>query len=389
MTCGSEEYPRKRKTDCPLPPSYGQEHPEKRVKAIQDDPPSSQAEANAINLELTPLFEAASNGDNERIKELLQSPDADINQTCFGKTALEASLISRHESAALLLMDLGAELDFKDGSNALCAASYYGLKKVAQKAIEKGLDVNEPFYLKYPILLAVKGGYAEMVEYLLQQGAEISQFRVHPQDEFVTEDSENPFLLAWYWQRYDIFLLLLDATLTRECRKTEWVHIGPLSPLSEGDPRKRLAERLTIWLQSRSSELIDDEAEHEGPDVVISRTLELVFGRGMYLCGDNILVGLLIEKNAPLPESVLGYLRGQWNEMKSYPYRMSSKLRHRPTILEITFTALPLIQQSNEGDCWLIRVANALKKEGLPLTYDSLEQKLGQRWSLMQMTIPV
>ncbi|KAL7755410.1 hypothetical protein ACKLNR_014508 [Fusarium oxysporum f. sp. zingiberi] len=389
MTSGSEENPLKRKTDCRLPPSYGQEHPEKRVKAIQDDPLSSQAEANTINLELTPLFEAAGNGDNERIKELLQSPDVDINQTCFGKTALEASLISRHESAALLLMDLGAELDFKDRSNALCAASYYGLKKVAQKAIEKGLDVNEPFNLKYPIFFAVEGGYADMVEYLLQQGAEISRFRVYPQYELVTEDSRNPFSLAWYWQRYDIFLLLLDAALTHECRKTEWVHIGPLSPLSEGGPRERVAERLTIWLQSRSSELIDDEAECERPDVAISRTLELVFGRGIHLRGDNVLVGLLIEKDAPLPEFVLDYLRGQWHEMNSYPYGMSSKLSLRPTILEITFTVLPLIQQSNEGDCWLIRVANALKKEGLPLTYDSLEQKLGQRWSLMQMTVPV
>ncbi|KAK2666162.1 hypothetical protein RAB80_018262 [Fusarium oxysporum f. sp. vasinfectum] len=237
------------------------------------------------------------------------------------------------------------------------------------------------------------GQIAEAVKllehYLLQQGAEISRFRVHPEDEeFVTKDSRNPFSLAWYWQRYAIFLLLLDATLTHECRKTEWVHIGPLSPLSEGGPRERLAERLTIWLRSRSSKLIDDEDEYEGPDVVISRTLELVFGIGMYLRGDNILVGLLIEKNAQLPEFVLGFLRDQWHDMNGCPYSISWKLRHRPTILEITFTALPLIQQSDEGDCWLIRVANALKKEGLPLTYDSLEQKLGQQWSLMQKTIP-
>ncbi|KAF5695654.1 tetratricopeptide repeat domain-containing protein [Fusarium globosum] len=406
MTRGREK---KRKTDCPLPPSYDQGHSGKRVKALHDDPLSSRAEADTIILELTPLFEAATNGDNETIKELLQSPDISINQPCFGKTALEASLKFRHESTALLLMDLGAELYFKDGSNALCAASYYGLKKVAQKAMEKGLDVNEPFLgNRYPILPAVKGGHADMVEYLLQQGAEISRFEVFPNCESVTENSKNPFNLAWYWQRHDIFLLLLDAALTHECRKAEWVHIGPLPPLSEGGPRERLAERLTIWLQSRSSKEIDDEGEsdegesdegesdegeydegeYEGPDIVISRTLKLVFGLGIHLRGDNILVGLLIEKNAPLPEFVLHYLRGKWEYMIRDPYVTSGTLRLRPTVLEIAFTALPLIQQSKEGDHWLIRVANALKKEGLPLTSDNLERKLGQQWYLMQTTIP-
>ncbi|EGU87758.1 hypothetical protein FOXB_01726 [Fusarium oxysporum f. sp. conglutinans Fo5176] len=372
--------------------SDSQEHPPKRVKATHDDPLFSQAEANTINLGLTPLYEAASNGDNERIKELLQSPDANINQPCFGKTALEASIISRFrkESTALLLIDSGAQLDFKDGSNALCAASYYGLKEVVQAAIGKGLDINKPFHGKHPILCAVKGGHADMVDHLLQQGVKISDFEVHPsqEGEFVTEDSKNPFSAAWYQQRYDIFLLLLDATLAHECRERRWEYSELLPQLDESDPRERLAERLAIWLKSRPLGSVNPKTDYKGPDMVILRTLELVFGMGMRLRGDSILVGLLIEKNAPLPAFVLYFLERHWHGMNASPYNMFMSLHCRPAILEIIFTALPLIQQSNKEGCWLSRVANALVEEGLPLIYDSLEQKLGHQCSLMQKTIP-
>ncbi|KAI8416821.1 hypothetical protein FOFC_03134 [Fusarium oxysporum] len=159
-----------------------------------------------------------------------------------------------------------------------------------------------------PILGAVKGGHADILDRLLQQGVKISDFEVHPsqEGEFVTEDSRNPFSAAWYQQRYDTFLLLLDATLTHKCRKRRWEYSELLPQLDESDPRERLAERLAIWLKSRYwVPPVDPASSYAGPNMVIWRTLELVFGMGMFLRGDSIIVSHLIEKKGPIPELVL------------------------------------------------------------------------------------
>ncbi|KAF4973012.1 hypothetical protein FSARC_589 [Fusarium sarcochroum] len=367
-----------------------QEHLRKRVKTRHYDTVSSQAIIHTLNLEVSPLYRAAGDGDNERIKELLQTPNININQVSFNKTALEASIIARRESTALLLIDSGARLDFEDGSNALCAASYYGLKEVVQEAIGKGLDINEPFHGKHPILCAVKGGHADMVDHLLRQGVKISDFEVHPsqEGEYVTENSKNPFSAAWYHQRYDIFLLLLDATLTHKCREWRWEYTKLLPQLYESDPQERLAERLAIWLRSRYWVPVNQEASYAGPNMVIWRTLELVFGMGMFLRGDSILVEFLIDKKVSIPKPVLVFLRRHWNGMRAGPHNMSRSLRFRPAILETIIIALPLIRQKDEKDCWLDDVLNALVEEDLPLTFESIKQKLGRQGCLLQGTIP-
>lgn len=342
-------------------------------------------------LEVTPLYQAASNGDNKKVEELLQITSVDINQLSFEKTALEASIIARKESTALLLIESGAQLDFKGGSNALCAASYYGLKKVVQAAVGKSLNINTPFNGEYPILYAVKGGHADMVNHLLQRGVKISRFEVHPsqEGEFVTRDSKNPFSVAWHQQRYDIFLLLLDAALTHECCKRGWEYNELLSQLNESDPRERLAERLAIWLKSPYWEPVDKDAEYAGPNIVIWRTLELVFGMGMFLRGDAVLVRLLIEKNVPFPENILDFIERHWYSLRMHPSGISHSLCFRPAILEITFTALPLIRErSVKEGCWLVRVLEALEKDDLPFTFESMEQKLGPKISLLRKTIP-
>ncbi|KAI7771130.1 hypothetical protein LZL87_014203 [Fusarium oxysporum] len=236
-----------------------------------------------MNLQVTPLYQAAGDGDNERIKELLQTPNVNINQLCFVKTALEASIIARKESTALLLIDSGAQLDFEEGSNALHAASYHGLKEVTQAAIEKVLDINKPFHGGRPILWAVNGGHADTVDHLLQQGAKISDFEIHPrqESEFVMEDSRNSFSAAWYKQRCDIFLLLLDAILTHKCRKSRVEYSELLPELDESEPpRERLAERLAIWLKSWYWKPVDRETSYAKPNMVIRGTLELDSSHG-------------------------------------------------------------------------------------------------------------
>lgn len=342
------------------------------------------------SLEVTPLYQAASNGDNKKLEELLQITGVNINQLCFQKTALEASIITRKESTALLLINSGAQLRFEDGSNALCAASYYGLKEVVQAAIGQSLNINTNVNGRYPILYAVKGGHADMVDHLLQQGVKISRFEVHPlhESEFATGNFKNPFSAAWHQQRYDIFLLLLDATLTHKCRKRGWEFNELPSQLNESDPRERLAERLAIWLKSRYWEPVDEDAEYAGPNMVIWRTLTLVFGMGRFLRGDSVLVRLLIEKNVPFPGSIPAFLKRHWYGLWKDPSGISNSLYLRPTILEITFTTLPLIRESDKEDYWLVRILNALVEDGLPFTFESIEQKLGPQCSLLRKTIP-
>ncbi|KAL7755435.1 hypothetical protein ACKLNR_014533 [Fusarium oxysporum f. sp. zingiberi] len=293
-----------------------QEQLRNRSKTRHYDTVSSQAVTHTLNLEATPIHPAA-DGDYEKINELL---------------------------------------DFEEGGYVLWAASYYGLKEVVNAAIGMGLDINKPFYGTHFILGAVKGGHADMVDHLLQQGVKISDFEVHPcqEGEFVTADSKNPFSAAWYHQRYDIFLLLLDATLTHKCREERWDYSELLRRLDESDPRERLAERLAIWLKSSYWVPVDrdDEYEYAGPNMVIQRTLELVFGMGMYLRGDKDLVRLLIEKKVPIPEFVLVFLRRHWKGMSAGLDNMLRSLRFRPAILEIIHTAWPLIWQKDEEDLW-------------------------------------
>ncbi|SCO91221.1 uncharacterized protein FRV6_15349 [Fusarium oxysporum] len=366
-----------------------QGHLRKRVKRKQSSIAPHHALTHPLNLKVTPLYQAAGDGDNERIKELLQTPDVNINQLYFGKTALEAPIIARKESTALLLIDSGARLDFEEGSNALHAASYHGLKEVVQATIEKGLDINKPLRGGLPILWAVIGGHADMVALLLQQGAKISDFEILPEkeDESVTEDSRNPFSAAWYRQRYDIFLLLLDATLTHKCRKRRVEYSELLPQLDEiKPPRERLAMRLAIWLKSWYWKPVHPDTSYAEPNMVIRCTLKLVFGVSMFVRGDSILVKLLIEK-VPIPQFILADLARSWNHFIVCPYDTSFTLHRWPAILEIIFIALPLIRQEDKEDRWLVDVLRALAEEELPFTFENINYMLGQQYSLLQRTV--
>ncbi|SCO54238.1 uncharacterized protein FFNC_15414 [Fusarium fujikuroi] len=148
------------------------------------------AATGTTDIELTDFHKAAHDGNDEEIKRLLESASVDINRRCYGKTALEMAIISKKVSAALLLINAGASLYFEHERNALCAASFHGLKEVAQAAIDKGIDVNEAFYWPkppmrpaiktYPIQYAVQSGDADTVAYLLEEGANLNRFKVYP-----------------------------------------------------------------------------------------------------------------------------------------------------------------------------------------------------------------
>ncbi|KAF5966319.1 ankyrin [Fusarium coicis] len=291
-----------------------QEHLPNRGKRRRRNTVSSQAVTHTLNIEATTTHQAADGG-HERINELLA---------------------------------------FEEAAQDLWTASYYGFKEVVDAAIGKGVDINNPIYGIHPIVWAVKGGHADIVDHLLQQGATVSLFEVYPcqGDEFSTDCSNNSLSAAWHHKKYDIFLLLLDAILTQKCREERWEYSELLRHLDEGDPRERLAERLAIWLKSTYWVPVDPDDSYTGPNMVIWKTLMLVFGMGTYLRGDSIIVRHLIEKKAPIPEPVLAFLRRHWHGIKAdhSTGSMSRRLRSRPAILEIIFTAMPLIGQEGDED---------------------------------------
>jgi ankyrin repeat protein len=97
---------------------------------------------------------------------------------------------------ALLLIEADASLVFTDGTNALHSASRCGLIEVAEAAINKGLDVNQKSRGNtHPIQCAVQSGDLDMVTFLLERGAQVHKFQVHPL--FGDEDAQNPFTDAW------------------------------------------------------------------------------------------------------------------------------------------------------------------------------------------------
>ncbi|KAF5227033.1 hypothetical protein FANTH_14896 [Fusarium anthophilum] len=177
------------------------------------------------------------------------------------------AVLSKKVPAALLLINKGASLYFEYGRNALCAASFHSLKEVAQAAISKGIYVNEAFCWRkppmpsaiktYPIQYAVQSGDADTVAYLLKQGANLNWFEVYPFGAHGEMLCNDPFSVAWKERRYDIFLLLLEATLTYKSQKRRMAPCGLLSPLEKTEPKERLAERLAPWLEVLDWESFD------------------------------------------------------------------------------------------------------------------------------------
>lgn len=161
----------------------------------------------------TALRSAAWGGHNEAVRLLLDA-GADVDGCdSEGRTALRAAAWGGHEEIVLTLLDYGAQVDKPDskGRTPLIAAAYMGHHEAVEILLDHNAEVDladgdgrtalSVAALCVPTAAGVKG-YGEVASLLLERGADPGH-RDH--------DGMTPLLLAAYEGHDDVVELLLEA----------------------------------------------------------------------------------------------------------------------------------------------------------------------------------
>ena len=152
----------------------------------------------------TPLHEAASNGNLECVKILLERGANHKSNNWWRITPLHKAAHHGHEEIAQLLIARGVNLDAADseGRTPLHEAASEGHKEVVQTLIECGANPKVVTGAKTPLILAAQRGHKEVVRLLLRFGADPNQkFR---------EDGLTPIQYAIRSRNREIARLLLE-----------------------------------------------------------------------------------------------------------------------------------------------------------------------------------
>jgi uncharacterized protein len=127
------------------------------------------------------IFEAAAIGDVDRLRVLLDQDPALANAWSEdGFTPLHFASFFGHPEAARLLVDRGANLEARSTNEQFAldaapihSASAAGQLEVCKVLLDAGADVNAVQHGGYTALLdAAANGNDELVEFLLEQGAD-------------------------------------------------------------------------------------------------------------------------------------------------------------------------------------------------------------------------
>ncbi|XP_073329538.1 uncharacterized protein ankrd50l isoform X2 [Pagrus major] len=161
----------------------------------------------------TALRSAAWGGHSEAVRLLLDA-GADVDGCDIdGRTALRAAAWGGHEEIVLTLLDYGAQVDKADskGCTPLIAAAYMGHHEAVEILLDHKAEVDladgdgrtalSVAALCVPTAAGVKG-YGEVVSLLLERGADPG---------YRDQDGMTPLLLAAYEGNHDIVELLLEA----------------------------------------------------------------------------------------------------------------------------------------------------------------------------------
>ena len=118
--------------------------------------------------------------DIERLTEILEA-GADVNTIVVDAgrdlSVLHYTCLYGHTEAVRLLLDRGAEINARDGSNAspLHVACEYGHAELAESLLERGTDVNtRDNFDVTPLHVAGKTGRRDIMRLLLDHGADVN-----------------------------------------------------------------------------------------------------------------------------------------------------------------------------------------------------------------------
>ena len=126
---------------------------------------------------MTPLSRAIIDGPESVVRVLIEK-GAEINfKDNYGRTPLLWAAIGDHESIARLLIEKGAEVNSKDDRSRtpLSLAATGSFESVVRLLIEKGAEVNSRDYSgRTSLSMAATGSFEEVVRLLIEKGAEVN-----------------------------------------------------------------------------------------------------------------------------------------------------------------------------------------------------------------------
>lgn len=127
------------------------------------------------------LVEAASNGDLEQVKTLIEKEGIDINaretEYEIGETALIGASTGGQLEVVKYLISKGADINIKDndGVTALMMASAKGHLEVVKYLIDNGADINAKASVDTTsLMVASYYEHLEVVKYLISKGADVN-----------------------------------------------------------------------------------------------------------------------------------------------------------------------------------------------------------------------
>ncbi len=130
-----------------------------------------------------PLFDAATTGDTVAIEHLLATGAIVDARAPDQATPLITAALHGQEAVAKLLLSKGADVMARNsgGFTALHAAAYSGSAPIAALLLDSGAarDDNKNKAGTPPVFVAAEMDHPEVVEFLIAQGADVSQPEVH------------------------------------------------------------------------------------------------------------------------------------------------------------------------------------------------------------------
>ncbi|KAJ8245297.1 hypothetical protein GJAV_G00269230 [Gymnothorax javanicus] len=133
--------------------------------------------------ERTPVHEAASQGQSQRLQHLIQN-GASVNVVAVDSiTPLHEACIQGQAQCVRLLLEAGAQVDARnvDGSTPLCEACSVGSLECVQLLLEHGATVNPALTSRTtsPLHEACMGGNSDCVQLIVTKGAELEKYDLY------------------------------------------------------------------------------------------------------------------------------------------------------------------------------------------------------------------
>ena len=196
----------------------------------------------------TLLHYAASYG-FERCVNVLLSYNVNVDEVCkyySGRTAMQLAVRQGYIEIANILIDFGADINFKDGlrgETALHIAAFNGYLEILNLLLQRGAEVNVVATGSglTALMHACEYGNDDMVKLLLDFGADVN---INTDQYAIAEFPTNALFIATSNVHVEIQKMLLarGASIIQECENGEII-----SAFTEAEPFHEIFDNLDNW----------------------------------------------------------------------------------------------------------------------------------------------